>query len=79
MTVERQAAEVDKVKRSESGMILTRSHSGPSGRSARRTSSCGGFKISGVPIVDGQGPAHRDHHQRDLQFERNLEQPSARR
>jgi hypothetical protein len=38
MSIDRQAAEVDHVKRSESGMILNRSPSVPTARFARRTS-----------------------------------------
>lgn len=75
MTVERQAAEVDKVKRSESGMILNPITLGPERPLREAVSLMGRFKISGVPIVDGQGRLVGIITNRDLQFERNLDQP----
>jgi IMP dehydrogenase len=75
MTVERQAAEVDKVKRSESGMILNPITLGPERPLREAYQLMRRFKISGVPIVDGQGRLIGIITNRDLQFERNLEQP----
>ncbi|MEO8199926.1 MAG: IMP dehydrogenase [Gemmatimonadota bacterium] len=75
MTVERQAAEVDKVKRSESGMILNPITLGPDRPLREAVSLMSRFKISGVPIVDGQGKLVGIITNRDLQFERNLDQP----
>lgn len=75
MTVERQAAEVDKVKRSESGMILNPITLGPDRPLREAVSLMSRFKISGVPIVDGQGRLVGIITNRDLQFERNLDQP----
>ena len=75
MTVERQAAEVDKVKRSESGMILNPITLGPDRPLREAYQLMRRFKISGVPIVDGQGRLIGIITNRDLQFERNLEQP----
>ena len=77
MTVERQAAEVDRVKRSESGMILNPITLGPDRPLREAYSLMRRFKISGVPIVDGQGRLVGIITNRDLQFERNLEQPIA--
>ncbi|MGH7658230.1 MAG: IMP dehydrogenase, partial [Gemmatimonadales bacterium] len=75
MTVERQAAEVDRVKRSESGMILNPITLGP-GRPLHEASTLmQRFRISGVPIVDEQGRLVGIITNRDLQFERNLDQP----
>jgi IMP dehydrogenase len=75
MTVERQAAEVDRVKRSESGMILNPITLGP-GRPLREAASLmRRFGISGVPIVDGTGKLIGIITNRDLLFERDLEQP----
>ena len=64
MSIDRQAAEVDRVKRSESGMILNPNTLAPRRpRCARRVALMRASKISGVPIVDGDGQAGRHHHQ----------------
>jgi IMP dehydrogenase len=75
MTVERQAAEVDKVKRSESGMIMNPITLGPDRPLREAYQLMRRFRISGVPIVDGQGRLIGIITNRDLQFERNLDQP----
>jgi IMP dehydrogenase len=75
MTPERQAAEVDKVKRSESGMILNPITLGPDRPLREAYALMRRFRISGVPIVDGQGRLIGIITNRDLQFERNMEQP----
>ncbi len=75
MSVERQAAEVDRVKRSESGMILNPITLGPDRPLREAYTLMRRFKISGVPIVDGQGRLIGIITNRDLQFERNLDQP----
>ncbi len=75
MSIERQAAEVDKVKRSESGMIMNPITLGPERPLREVVALMRRFKISGVPIVDGQGRLVGIVTNRDLQFERNLDQP----
>ncbi len=75
MTIDRQAAEVDRVKRSESGMILNPITLGPDRPVREAYALMQRFKISGVPIVDGEGRLIGIITNRDLQFERNLEQP----
>ncbi len=75
MTVERQAAEVDRVKRSESGMILNPITLGPDRPLREASSLMTRFKISGVPIVGGRGELVGIITNRDLQFERNLDIP----
>jgi IMP dehydrogenase len=75
MTVERQAAEVDRVKRSESGMILNPITLGPDRPLREAYALMRRFRISGVPIVDGQGRLVGIITNRDLQFENNLDQP----
>jgi IMP dehydrogenase len=75
MTIERQAAEVDRVKRSESGMILNPITLGPERPLREVVSLMRRFRISGVPIVDGAGRLVGIVTNRDLQFERNLDQP----
>jgi IMP dehydrogenase len=74
MTVERQAAEVDRVKRSESGMILNPITLGADRPLREAAQLMARFKISGVPIVDGSGKLIGIVTNRDLQFERNLDQ-----
>jgi IMP dehydrogenase len=75
MSIDRQAAEVDRVKRSESGMILNPITLGPDRPVREAYSLMRRFKISGVPIVDGDGRLIGIITNRDLQFERNLDQP----
>jgi IMP dehydrogenase len=75
MPIDRQAAEVDRVKRSESGMILhpiTLGADRPLGEAVRLMER---FRISGVPIVDDAGRLVGIITNRDLQFERELERP----
>src|SRR2546425_3612827 len=75
MTIDRQAAEVDRVKRSESGMILNPITLGPNRPIREAAVLMKRFRISGVPIVDGQGRLIGILTNRDLQFERDLDQP----
>jgi len=75
MGIDRQAAEVDRVKRSESGMIMNPITLGPDRPVREAHALMRRFRISGVPIVDGQGRLIGIITNRDLQFERNLDQP----
>lgn len=75
MSIDRQAAEVDRVKRSESGMILNPITLSPTGSLREAVALMMRFKISGVPIVDAQGKLVGILTNRDLQFERNLDRP----
>ena len=75
MSVDRQAAEVDRVKRSESGMILNPITLSPSASLREAVSLMMRFKISGVPIVDVNGALVGILTNRDLQFERDLDRP----
>ena len=75
MPIEKQAAEVDRVKRSESGMILNPITLGPDRPVREAYTLMARFKISGVPIVDDGGRLIGIITNRDLQFERNLDQP----
>ncbi|MDH4131161.1 MAG: IMP dehydrogenase [Gemmatimonadota bacterium] len=74
MTLDRQAGEVDRVKRSESGLILNPITLGPDRPLREAAAAMARFRISGVPIVDGEGRLIGIITNRDLQFERNLEQ-----
>ncbi len=75
MSIDRQAAEVDRVKRSESGMILNPITLGPDRPLREALLLMLRFKISGVPIVDAGGRLVGIITNRDLQFERDLERP----
>src|SRR5947208_2711629 len=75
MPIDRQAAEVDRVKRSESGMILNPITLGPDRPLREAQQLLMRFKISGVPIVDGAGKLVGIITNRDLQFERELDRP----
>jgi IMP dehydrogenase len=75
MSIDRQAAEVDRVKRSESGMILNPITLSPSAALREAVALMMRFKISGVPIVDGAGRLVGILTNRDLQFERDLDRP----
>lgn len=75
MTIDRQAAEVDRVKRSESGMIMNPITLGPERTIREAATLMKRFRISGVPIVDGQGKLIGIITNRDLQFERALDRP----
>src|ERR1051326_6519969 len=75
MSIDRQAAEVDRVKRSESGMIMNPITLGPDRPLREAQQLMVRFKISGVPIVDGAGKLVGIITNRDLQFERELDRP----
>jgi IMP dehydrogenase len=77
MSIDRQAAEVDRVKRSESGMIMNPITLGPDRPIREAHALMRRFRISGVPIVDGTGRLIGIITNRDLQFESNLERPIA--
>ncbi len=75
MPIDRQAAEVDRVKRSESGMILNPITLTPEARLRDATQLMSQFSISGVPIVDDDNRLLGIITNRDLQFETELDQP----
>jgi IMP dehydrogenase len=75
MSIERQAAEVDRVKRSESGMILNPITLGPDKTLREAHALMARFSISGVPIVREGGELVGIVTNRDLQFEADLDQP----
>jgi IMP dehydrogenase len=72
MSVERQAEEVDRVKRSESGMILNPITLPPDATLQDAHDLMARFSISGVPIVENGGRLVGIVTNRDLQFEREL-------
>ena len=77
MSIDRQAQEVDRVKRSESGMILKPITLGPAASLRDAHQLMARFSISGVPIVEGDGTLVGIITNRDLQFESDLDRPVA--
>ena len=75
MSIDRQAAEVDRVKRSESGMIMNPITVTPDATLREAAALMQRFKISGVPVVDRDGKLVGIITNRDLQFERDLDRP----
>ena len=75
MPIERQAEEVDKVKRSESGMIVDPVTILPDKTVAEALQIMEHYKISGVPVVDAEGHLVGIITNRDLRFETRFEIP----
>lgn len=75
MTIERQAEQVRKVKRSESAMIIdpiTLLHDATIGDAKRLMRE---NRIGGIPVVDGNGKLTGILTSRDLRFEDNMQRP----
>jgi IMP dehydrogenase len=75
LSPEAQAVEVDKVKRSESGMIVDPVTMRPNDRIRDVLEVMSKNKISGVPITDTKGKLMGILTNRDLRFETNLDRP----
>ncbi len=75
LSIEDQVAEVDKVKRSESGMIVEPVTLGPDDMLADAEAVMGRYRISGVPITTPDGKLVGILTNRDLRFEDDLDQP----
>ena len=75
LTIERQASEVDKVKRSESGMIVDPITMSPDQKISEALEVMKHYKISGVPITDKSGKLVGILTNRDLRFETRLDRP----
>ncbi|MFC1799959.1 IMP dehydrogenase [Candidatus Eisenbacteria bacterium] len=75
MGIEEQAAEVDRVKRSESGMITNPFTLGPDASVAQALELMARFKISGVPITDRTGKLVGILTNRDLRFNQRTDVP----
>jgi IMP dehydrogenase len=71
---EAQAAEVDRVKRAESGMIIDPVSVRPSQSLREALAVMRDNDISGVPVVEGESPVGILT-ARDIRFEKNLDQP----
>lgn len=74
LSVEAQAAEVDKVKRSESGMITDPITLAPTDPLRAALASMANYHISGIPITE-HGKLVGILTNRDLRFETNLDRP----
>jgi IMP dehydrogenase len=72
MTVDVQAEEVDRVKRSEAGMIVDPVTMRPDQSIREALEVMARYKISGVPVTDSQGHLVGILTNRDLRFEQNL-------
>jgi IMP dehydrogenase len=77
LSIADQVAEVDKVKRSESGMIVEPVTLGPQDRVADALELMRNYHISGIPITDEAGKLVGILTNRDLRFETAIEQPIA--
>jgi IMP dehydrogenase len=75
LSIEEQAAEVDKVKRSESGMIVEPVTLPPGALVRDALELMARYKVSGVPITDAGGILVGILTNRDLRFETDVEQP----
>jgi IMP dehydrogenase len=75
LSVERQAAEVDKVKRSEAGMIIDPVTMRPEQKIGDALEVMGHYKISGVPVTDADGHLCGILTNRDLRFETDHSRP----
>src|SRR5919201_328516 len=74
LSIEEQAAEVDKVKRSESGMIVEPVTLPPHALVRDALELMARYKVSGVPITDAGGVLVGILTNRDLRFEDDVEQ-----
>jgi IMP dehydrogenase len=75
LSIEDQVAEVDKVKRSEAGMIVEPVTLPPDALVGDALALMARYKVSGVPITDGRGVLVGILTNRDLRFETDVEQP----
>ncbi len=75
MTIQEQAAEVDKVKRSENGVITNPFFLSPQHTLKDAEALMSKYKISGVPICDSNGVLVGILTNRDLKFETNYDRP----
>ena len=73
MTIDRQAEEIDRVKRSESGLILTPVTIGPAVPLKEALRLMDQFSISGVPVVEEGGRLVGILTSRDLRFETDMD------
>lgn len=75
LSIERQAEEVDIVKRSESGMIQTPITLGPERSLREAMAQMRKYSISGIPVVDAENYLVGIITDRDIRFESELDRP----
>jgi IMP dehydrogenase len=75
LSIADQVSEVDKVKRSESGMIVEPVTLPPDALVRQALDLMAHYKVSGVPITDGDGVLVGILTNRDLRFENDVDQP----
>jgi IMP dehydrogenase len=75
LSIADQVAEIDKVKRSQSGMITDPFTLPPGALVSEALDLMAKYKISGVPITDGDGRLIGILTNRDIQFLENVDQP----
>ena len=68
LSIDEQAEQVDKVKRSESGMISNPVTTTPDATVAEVDALCGQFRVSGLPVVEGDGRLVGIITNRDMRF-----------
>jgi IMP dehydrogenase len=68
LSIDDQAEQVDKVKRSESGMITNPVTTTPEATVAEVDELCGRFRVSGLPVVEGDGTLVGIITNRDMRF-----------
>jgi IMP dehydrogenase len=68
LSIQDQAEQVDKVKRSESGMITNPVTTTPDATVAEVDDLCGQFRVSGLPVVEGDGRLVGIVTNRDMRF-----------
>src|ERR1700690_1957851 len=78
LTIDQQANEVDKVKRSESGMIVDPVTMSPDAKVSDALDVMKQYKISGVPITQKDGKLVGILTNRDLRFETRFDIPISR-
>ncbi|WP_308467557.1 IMP dehydrogenase [Rathayibacter soli] len=76
LSIEDQAAHVDKVKRSESGMITNPVTTTPDATVAEVDALCAQFRMSGLPVVDAAGTLVGIITNRDMRFVSEFEKAS---
>jgi IMP dehydrogenase len=73
LSIEDQATHVDKVKRSESGMISNPVTTNPDATVAEVDALCGQFRVSGLPVIEGDGKLVGIITNRDMRFVSSFE------
>jgi len=75
LSIEDQTRQVDRVKRSESGMVSDPVTTTGDATLAEVDALCGQFHISGLPVIDGEGLLIGIITNRDLRFETDFNRP----